>query len=296
MPIVRANKSQEPYTNTATRASIQPPYPLNSSTVVTSEIAQPSSSELPSISSSSGLSTASANIFGAIAKSLSKSQAQPLSTTSISLPVIASSTLPSNASNTSLKKLNSTPLPPFPINDTGPITTIIGHGVPIPTGSVSPAWSFNSTSKSGKLTSIDTLCTVNVPDAHIEWWYGATFYSGVGSFTRFSPNLTSYQGPYLTLKPNTGTSQFDAASAITSSSAFSEHVTYDSVNNNTWTDYVLYTITPAAATTSIVERNYIPTLPPGNFIPESEVLSYLSPTSFDAVVPVAAAANSTSYV
>ena len=128
----------------------------------------------------------------------------------------------------------------------------------------------------------------------MEWWYAATYYSAVGTFKRFIPNITGQHGPYLTMIPDTQNTPFDVASAITSDSAWTEHVTYDSEYDMTWTDYIPYTVTPSAATTSIVERDYVPSLPAGNFFPESDIMTYLQPSSIDASVRIATAANSTS--
>jgi hypothetical protein len=108
----------------------------------------------------------------------------------------------------------------------------------------------------------------------------------MGTYTQFAPNGTSYQGQYLTMVPNTQTGPFDVLSAIESDSAWSEHVTYDSIYDVTWTDYIPYTVTPAAATTSVVERDYLPTLPYGNVFPASDIYTYLTADSTAATVAI----------
>lgn len=167
---------------------------------------------------------------------------------------------------------------------------------PRPTGVILTSGSSNHSCNLANCTSLNTLCTVNVPSADIEWWYGATYASVMGTLTRFAPNITGAHGAYLTMVPNSQSDTFDVASAITSDSAWTEHVTYDSEYDYTWTDYIPYTITPSAATTSLVERNYIPVLPPGNSFPESDIVKYLQVPTFAASVPVGTVANSTSAV
>jgi hypothetical protein len=174
---------------------------------------------------------------------------------------------------------------PYPVNPSSPATITYVSAYPGPTGTGRSSLSFNSTGKSSNQT-LNTLCTVNVPSANIEWWYGATFYSAVGTYTQFAPNWTSYQGQYLTMYTNTQTGPFDVSSAIESDSAWSEHVTYDSVYGFTLTDYIPYTVTPAAATTSVVERDYLPTLPPGNLFPASDLYTYLTADSTAATVAI----------
>ncbi|KAJ4299431.1 hypothetical protein N0V90_004676 [Kalmusia sp. IMI 367209] len=96
--------------------------------------------------------------------------------------------------------------------------------------------------------------------------------------------------------PNTKSGPFDVASAITSDTAWSEVVTYDAEHDTTWTDYVAYTVTPVAATTSIVERDFLPILPSGNVFPVSDLFTYMHATSAEAIVPIATAANTTSFM
>ena len=179
---------------------------------------------------------------------------------------------------------------PYPMNISTPLTQLD----PKPTGVIAASVPSNDSCTSANCTSLNTLCTVNVPSAQIEWWYGPTYVSVLGVLTRFVPNISSAHGPYLTMIPNSPSDTFDVASAITSDSAWTEHVTYDSEYDMTWTDYLPYTIIPSAATTSLVERDYIPVLPSGNSFPESDIVEYLQPSTFAASVSVGMVANSTS--
>lgn len=183
---------------------------------------------------------------------------------------------------------------PYHVNGSGPATITNASGYPRATGFTRPLNQSNSTGKYTNSTSLNTLCTVNVPSANLEWWYAATFYSAVGTYTQFAPNWTNYLGQYLTMVPNTKTDSFDVASAIENDNPYTEHVTYDSEYDMTWTDYVPYTVTPAAAATSVVELNNLPTLPPGNSFPASDLYTYLTAGSNTATVDIATVANATS--
>jgi len=134
---------------------------------------------------------------------------------------------------------------------------------------------------------------VNVPSANIEWWYAATYYSAMGTFTNSAANWTNYLGQYLTVVPNRN-GPFDIASAISSDTAWTETVTYDPDWEMYWTQYEPYTVTPVAATTSIVQRDFRPSLPPGNTFPARDVYLYMQSRSLDASVVIATSANSTS--
>ncbi|KAF2439664.1 hypothetical protein P171DRAFT_476788 [Karstenula rhodostoma CBS 690.94] len=184
-------------------------------------------------------------------------------------------------------------LAPYPLHGSVSATIAKASGYPASIGIIRPSLLPNSTTRSSNQT-LNTLCTVNVPSANIEWWYGATFYSAAGTYTAFAPNRTNYQGPFLTMVPNTQTGPFDVLSAIQSDSPWSEHVTYDSVYDFTWTDYIPYTVTPAAATTSVVERNYLPVLPSGNVFPVSDIYTYLTADSTAATVAIDSTSTMTS--
>ncbi|KAL5374014.1 hypothetical protein DPSP01_012248 [Paraphaeosphaeria sporulosa] len=180
---------------------------------------------------------------------------------------------------------------PYPVNGSNSVTITMASGYLAPTGVIQPSGLSNHTRSSNQTQ--NTLCTVNVPSANMEWWYGATFQSAVGTYTAFAPNFT-HSVPYLTMIPNTQTGPFDVLSAIQSDFPWSEHVTFDSVYGFTWTDYIPYTVTPAAATTSVVERGYLPALPSGNVFPVSDIYTYLTVNSTAATVTIDATSTMTS--
>ncbi|KAF9728903.1 hypothetical protein PMIN01_13283 [Paraphaeosphaeria minitans] len=255
--------------------------PLLSATLLTSSqlASKPSSSELNSTQPSP-----SRQSFNAISTPLTgtyrTSQSPPYPTNG---PTIASSGygFPRPSGN----------LTPYPVNGSSSPIITKASGYLAPTGAIRPSALSNNTKSSNQ--TLNTLCTVNVPSANMEWWYGATFYSAVGTYTVFAPNFT-HSVPYLTMIPNTQTGPFDVLSAIQSDSPWSEHVTYDSVYGFTWTDYIPYTVTPAAATTSVVERDYLPALPSGNVFPLSDIYIYLTTNRTAATVAIDATSTMTS--
>lgn len=135
-----------------------------------------------------------------------------------------------------------------------------------------------------------------MPSANLQWWYGATYWSPVGTFTSRAPGWDNDFGRYLTLLTNADSGPFDVASAISSEVAWSEVVTYDTEYDEMWTNYVPYTVTPAAAATSIVERRYHSDLPSGNVLPFSDIFSFMQSNSTAAKVDIATNSNFSSFV
>jgi hypothetical protein len=121
-------------------------------------------------------------------------------------------------------------------------------------------------------TTATSSCTVNVPNAKLDWWYAATYSSAKGTFTTLAPNVTSDAGNYLTVI--SGTDTFDASSAISTDFAWTESIVDDPVWGP-WTNYEAYLVIPTAAATSVITRDAATPLPSGNIIPVTDVNSYL---------------------
>lgn len=93
-------------------------------------------------------------------------------------------------------------------------------------------------------------CTVNVPNAAVDWWFAATYEYAVGTLNTLISNVTSASGvPVLTLAP--ATNSFDVSEAIS--------------------DYGAYTVTPSAEITSIVSRSAVLPIPSPGTIPVDDV-------------------------
>lgn len=122
--------------------------------------------------------------------------------------------------------------PPYPILGSG---TNPG-GRPRPTGKGPPA---NDTCGG---------CTVNVPNAAVDWWFAATFEYAVGTLSTLISNVTSANSaPVLTLAP--ATDSFDVSEAIS--------------------DY--YATSLSAEITSIVSRSAVLPIPSPGTIPVDDV-------------------------
>jgi hypothetical protein len=136
----------------------------------------------------------------------------------------------------------------------------------------------------------DPLCTVNVPQANVDWWYAATYGSAAGRFDRTAGNFTEI---YRTFVPNTDT--FDVSSAISNDIAWTESLTYDSDWDVTWTYYDSYTVTPSALTTSVLTRTGYKPFPSNGsgVIPETDTLLYDVTDIQPATIAVTAGADRT---
>jgi hypothetical protein len=181
--------------------------------------------------------------------------------------------------------VSSTPLqvPSYPSSGTAISSH---HGIPISTGRVSstPSVTRNSTGPQ---------CTVNVPQASVDWWYAATYGWAVGQLDRTAGNFTEV---YRTFVPNTET--FDVSSAISSEIAWTENYMYDAEWDVTWTFFDSYTVTPSALTTSILTRTGYKPLPSSasGLIPETDTTLYDVTDIPPASIAVTAGADKTVFV
>lgn len=208
----------------------------------------------------------------------------------------SSKTLQASAPSSSLSPADysRTPQPPSPIFSSGGVTSDPGSSPSLqfqPRPSATSNFTTNTTNLTN-LTKADASCTVNIPSANLEWWYLATLDHVVGTLTESARNFTNMPG-YLTMVPNTET--FDVSSVISNDIAYTESVSYDSEWDMDWTLFEPYTVTPTAASTSVITRNAAVPLPSGNIIPSSDLALYESPVDGlpQASVPIATAANST---
>ncbi|USP78965.1 uncharacterized protein yc1106_06239 [Curvularia clavata] len=166
--------------------------------------------------------------------------------------------IPPNATSSSLDGLLSvTPeLAPTPIN-----------------GTTKPTRSSNAT------------CTINIPNASLDYWFAPTYSYAIGTMTTAALNFTNPQS--YTLVPQTAS--FDVTSAVVSDFACTFTESYYSEFDFTLTMCVQYTGTPSAATTSVIYRSegYSP-FPSEGIIPISDALSYdlYRPDSFPSATAV----------
>ncbi|KAL2349944.1 hypothetical protein BJ546DRAFT_818385, partial [Cryomyces antarcticus] len=131
------------------------------------------------------------------------------------------------------------------------IATSTGRGIfpPSPVGpgtassytTASPSIPHNETSKCGG-------CTVNVPNAGLKWWWTATYYYAISTFSlQFDANDT--QTGWALLSPRTAFNVTDAMLQPT----YSTSMIWNSYINSSMVDYQYYsTPTPVAAATTVV--------------------------------------------
>ncbi|PVH97001.1 hypothetical protein DM02DRAFT_658670 [Periconia macrospinosa] len=172
--------------------------------------------------------------------------------------------------------------------------TITKQPFPSPTGQPPPIGNSTLGSNSNTTTSAlgNASCTVNIPNATLDWWFAATYELIIGTMTTKAPGFSN-PGGYLTMVPNNAT--FDAAETISNQIALTETSTWDSEWGMYWTFYDLYPVTPTAAATSIVTRNTPIPLPSAHIIPQKDWPLYTRDPSnqLPASVSIAAVANST---
>ncbi|KAF2020158.1 hypothetical protein BU24DRAFT_134530 [Aaosphaeria arxii CBS 175.79] len=168
---------------------------------------------------------------------------------------------------------------------TGPRAT--GHnGLSEPTASPSAVQSasrWNTTTND--TATITAACTINVPNANINWWYAATYAFPTAKLFSIHGNYSRGSG-YMSVIPNT--ERFDPASAL-SEVGWVEVLTYDPDWDVAWTYYEQYTVKPTAATTSVVSRLKHPA-PTSDIIAQQDVFdlfSFQDPPP--ATIPIAVA-------
>lgn len=179
---------------------------------------------------------------------------------------------PATITSTLLVTPLSTDAPPYPISSTESsflpgtgIRITSDHGYAQPTGKGS-----NGTNGASASNVTGPDCTVNIPQASVDWWFAATYEWSVGQLTRFNANSTDGK-QYLTNIPNTDT--FDVTSAL-SDVAWTNSEVYDPEWDMTWTYLEEYTVKPSATITSVISRTgYLP-LPSDNIIPETDTPLY----------------------
>ncbi|KAF2475300.1 uncharacterized protein BDR25DRAFT_101436 [Lindgomyces ingoldianus] len=155
--------------------------------------------------------------------------------------------------------------PPYPIPGTGTgIVTKDNGGRPKSTD--------QGSSTGGAASKNDSMapCTVNIPQANIDWWYAATYEFPIGTLTK-TANPFNDSKQYLTKIPNTET--FDVTSAL-SDIAYTNSLTYDPEWNITWTYLEQYDVTPKAEITSVIPRTAALPLPSGDIIPATDAPLY----------------------
>jgi hypothetical protein len=100
-------------------------------------------------------------------------------------------------------------------------------------------------------------CTVNIPNASIEWWYPATYTHAVATITS-SWGTFSDDASYTFVL---ATTSFDTASAVqTQDVCTSGWTTYPEWNYTAW-DCLPYTVKPTAAATTFISRSAAPPFP-----------------------------------
>lgn len=113
-------------------------------------------------------------------------------------------------------------------------------------------------------------CTINVPDASIEWWYPATYSHPLATITSAWGNFSNKAS--ITFVPHT--TSFDVVSAIgTQDVCTSGWATYTDWNY-TFYDCLPYTVKPTAASTAVVYRSAIPPIPTPAEIYMNEIWTY----------------------
>ncbi|KAH6870138.1 hypothetical protein BKA58DRAFT_286488, partial [Alternaria rosae] len=119
--------------------------------------------------------------------------------------------------------------------------------------------------------SSNATCTINIPSASVDYWFGPTYNHVVGIMTTQASNFSNVDS--YTLVPYTTT--FDASSALASDYACIYSESYYAEWDFTVTMCEEYTARPKAATTSVAYRSagYSP-FPSGNVIPTSDAGLY----------------------
>lgn len=117
----------------------------------------------------------------------------------------------------------------------------------------------------------NATCTVNIPSASVDYWFGPTYMHVAGIMTTQASNFSNVDS--YTLVPYTTT--FDASSALASDYACIYSESYYAEWDFTVTMCEEYTARPKAATTSVAYRSagYSP-FPSGNVIPTSDAGLY----------------------
>ena len=109
-------------------------------------------------------------------------------------------------------------------------------------------WSNSTPSTSTRAS--NASCTINVPDASINYWFPPTYSHAIGTMTTKFGNYSN-AASYTLVTPTT---TFDPASALVSQWACTYTESYVEIFDATWTVCEQYTESPTAATTSVVYR------------------------------------------
>jgi hypothetical protein len=159
--------------------------------------------------------------------------------------------------------------PPYPILGTGSYSLFSSGtgltkdlGYPSPTGTA-PSAPRNAT--------VPPPCTVNVPQANLDWWYAATYDLQVGHLRRING---SYTDGLQRLSGIPNSESFNVASAL-SRPAYTTAELYDPDWDLTWTFKERYTVTPSATITSVLSRTQYQPMPSDNIILEKDRVSFM---------------------
>ncbi|KAF2832474.1 hypothetical protein CC86DRAFT_451975 [Ophiobolus disseminans] len=129
-------------------------------------------------------------------------------------------------------------------------------------------WS-NTTSSSSVRVS-NATCTVNIPNASIDYWYPPTYSHALGTMTTKFANYSKTDSYTLV----TETATFDAASALVSVYACTWSESYASEWDATYTLCMDYSDQPTAASTSLIYRTAAAPFPPEGSIAVSDARFY----------------------
>ncbi|KAF2202523.1 hypothetical protein GQ43DRAFT_306908 [Delitschia confertaspora ATCC 74209] len=189
---------------------------------------------------------------------------------------------------------------PLPILETGTGFSTVEDG-PRP----KPTDSGPSPSKGNVMNSTCGICTVNVPQANVNWWFGATFQYVVGTLTTVEANYNRTNATdYMSLIRESAT--FDVTQTINDGFyAYTSVPYYDDYYSESYYYVEPYTVIPSAASTSVVTRTAAFPLPSGDIVPITDYYLYdrsvadLSPPSVAITGPrgtVSVATSSTPFL
>lgn len=116
----------------------------------------------------------------------------------------------------------------------------------------------------------NSSCTVHIPDASIEWWYPPTYRHPLATITSIWGNYSNTRS--YTFIPHTTT--FDAVSALATEDVCTYGwITYTEWDWTAW-ECMPYTEKPTAASTTVVFRTAVPSIPSGGEIDIFDIQSY----------------------
>ncbi|KAF2743812.1 hypothetical protein M011DRAFT_489539 [Sporormia fimetaria CBS 119925] len=169
-------------------------------------------------------------------------------------------------------------------------SSVGGTHVTAPATTPSPTWpppylpSQNGTTQAKNASatgnSTEAACTVYVPSASIDWWFEATYLWPVGTF--FTVDSAAASGYGLNVSWNDTevrlgntpqTTPFDVTSAL-NEPAYTPTSEYDEFFSEWFTYPLDYTISPTAASTSVITRTAYAPLPTNNIVLEKDVGLY----------------------